>query len=121
MAEPSASAPVAAAVPVAAIAKDAYRMKIERVLENGLVEIYVSLSPEKRAAFKRKGEETATKIRVLLDRTKISFGKVLDLIRDWLKTIPRVNRYFLEQEAKIKTDRIVLIHADLQRENALRV
>jgi hypothetical protein len=34
--------------------------------------------------------------------------KILALIRDWLKLIPGVNRFFLEQEAKIKTDKILL-------------
>jgi len=38
---------------------------------------------------------------------KIKARKVLHLIRDWLKIIPGINKYFLEQEAKIKTDKII--------------
>jgi len=37
---------------------------------------------------------------------KFSFRKALGLIRDWLRIIPGVNRFFLEQEAKIKADKI---------------
>jgi hypothetical protein len=113
VAELPAAAPAPAPVAVAVIAKDAYRMKIERVLENGLVEIYVALPPDRRQAFKLKGEETAAALRAMLDQTKINFGKVLDLIRAWLKIIPRVNRYFLEQEAKIKADKIFMLHTEI--------
>jgi hypothetical protein len=38
---------------------------------------------------------------------KIHAKKVVELIRDWLLTIPGVNKFFLEQEAKIKTDRVL--------------
>jgi hypothetical protein len=40
---------------------------------------------------------------------------VLDLIRQWLMLIPRVNRYFLEQESKIKTDRMMTLQRKLKK------
>ena len=33
--------------------------------------------------------------------------KIFQLILEWLKLLPGINRFFLEQEAKIKTDRII--------------
>ncbi|HDQ22414.1 MAG TPA: hypothetical protein ENN28_00375 [Candidatus Uhrbacteria bacterium] len=81
--------------------------KIEDILEEDLEEIYFQMPPEKQAEFRQTGEETAGKIEALLHSTKIKIKKILDLIRDWLKIIPGVNKYFLDQEAKIKTDKIL--------------
>jgi hypothetical protein len=39
----------------------------------------------------------------------------VEIIRNWLKLIPRVNKYFLEQESKIKTDRIITLQRKLKR------
>ena len=38
---------------------------------------------------------------------KVEVKRVLTMLKDWLTSIPGVNRFFLEQEAKIKTDRIL--------------
>ena len=86
--------------------------KIETVLEEDLKDAYLRMDPELQQKFKEKGEETTSKIRELLSATKINTAKIFKLIRKWLKMIPGVNRFFLEQEAKIKTDKINLIAAD---------
>jgi len=65
------------------------------------------MTPEKQGEFKQKGEETAGKIRSMVETAKENARKIFDLIRDWLRVIPGVNRFFLEQEAKIKTDKIL--------------
>ncbi len=83
------------------------RKEIENVLAKDLDEIFISLSPEKRKEFKAAGEETARKINSMLDEAKIKIKKIISLIRDWLKVVPGVNRFFLEQEVKIKTDEIL--------------
>ncbi|HBL39210.1 TPA: hypothetical protein DDZ10_00890 [Candidatus Uhrbacteria bacterium] len=95
------SSPSAAPAP-----KDLLTQKIEHVLEEDLGEVYKSLPPERQAEFQRKGEEVAGKIRTMIETAKFSFRKALGLIRDWLRIIPGVNRFFLEQEAKIKADKI---------------
>ena len=59
------------------------------------------------SSVQEKGEETANEISAMIRNFKVKVGKVLKLIRDWLHTIPGVNRFFLEQEAKIKTDNIL--------------
>jgi hypothetical protein len=86
--------------------------KIEGVLEEDLVDAYKKMDPELQAKFKAKGEETASKIRELVSKAKVNTSKIFKLIRKWLKMIPGVNRFFLEQEAKIKTDKINLITAE---------
>jgi len=82
---------------------------IDHILAAGLNEIFLHLKADEQQAFKKKGEETVTKINELLNKTKIRVNKLIALIRDWLKLIPGVNKFFLEQEAKIKADQILKI------------
>lgn len=81
--------------------------KIEDILEEDLEQIYFQMPPEKQAEFNKVGIETATKIALLLGDVKIKVKKILELITAWLKIIPGVNKYFLRQESKIKTDKIL--------------
>ncbi len=81
--------------------------KIDEVLAMGLNNIFLTLSSEKQDEFKKKGEETVFKINNLLDKAKVNIDKIVKLIRNWLKIIPGVNKFFLEQEAKIKADNII--------------
>lgn len=94
-------------------------MKVERTLEDNLSDIYFKLDIGTRAKFKAKGEETAAKINALMESAKVKARTVLDLIREWLKMIPGVNRFFLEQEAKIKTDRLMEQGAERRRNKGL--
>jgi hypothetical protein len=89
------------------LAKSETLVKIEKILEEDLESFYFSMPPEKQQIFKEKGEETATKIEKMVEAGKVVARKVLKLIRAWLKFIPGVNKFFLEQEAKIKTDKVV--------------
>lgn len=102
----STPAPARRVIPVSA-PQDEVLKKIEVILEEDLAEIYSQLPPEKQQQFKIEGEKAASAIRQLLDQTKIKVSKIFGLIVAWLKIIPGVNKFFLNQEAKIKTDRIV--------------
>lgn len=82
-------------------------VKIEKILEEDLESFYFSMPPDKQLAFKEKGEETASKIEKMVEAGKAVARKILKLIRAWLKIIPGVNKFFLEQEAKIKTDKVM--------------
>ena len=90
-------------------AKDAVMVKIEKIMEEGLNDSYQRLSPVAKQEFKLKGEQTASQIRELLKSTHVKVKKVLRLILDWLRMLPGVNHFFLEQEAKIKTDKIIAL------------
>ncbi len=96
--------------------QDEVTLKIERVLEEGLSDSFQRLSPIAQQEFKIKGEETAIKIRELLSSTHVKVKKVLAYILEWLKLLPGVNRFFLEQEAKIKADRILQIMERKEKE-----
>jgi hypothetical protein len=103
---PPAPVPIAPVVPVVTI-KDEITQEIENLLSEDLTDLFLKMNPAEQEIFRLKGEETASKIRVLLSSAKLNVKKVLFLIRDWLKMIPGVNHFFLEQEAKIKTDKIL--------------
>ena len=81
--------------------------RIEKILEDNMEEIYLNLSPEKQKEFRVTGEQTARQINAILEKTKFKIKEIINLIRKWLSLIPGVNKFFLEQEAKIKADKII--------------
>lgn len=115
---PPTDAPVAptpaAHATAAALHKDHFLTDIETVMQEDLKELYKQLPPARQHAFKTRGEEVAQAIRTLASAAKINAKKIFQLLFGWLKMLPGVNRFFLEQEAKIKTDKILLA-ADEER------
>lgn len=89
---------------------DEMMARVEKILEDDLGDAYGRLSPIAKQEFKVKGEQTATKIRQLMKDGTLKVKKIFKLILDWLKLLPGINRFFLEQEAKIKTDRLIELH-----------
>jgi len=102
-----------APVSSAAAVIDDYHLRrekeIEAYLSDGLSETFLAMSPVKQKEFKEEGEKTAKKINLLLDAAKININKIIKLIRHWLSLIAGVNRFFLDQETKIKADKIIKI------------
>ncbi len=89
------------------VKKDPQLVKVEEILEDGLVDIYRSMDEEHRKMFAKAGEETSVKINKLLKETKVKVKKILELIKAWLQMIPGINKWYVVQESKIKTDRII--------------
>ncbi|HMB66303.1 MAG TPA: hypothetical protein VKO42_05495 [Patescibacteria group bacterium] len=83
------------------------RQQIEKILEKDLVDAYLELEPEKQKQFKQKGEETARRINEMLKKAKIKTKNIIGLIKKWLAFLPKVNKFFLEQEAKKKAEEII--------------
>lgn len=84
--------------------------EIERILEDDLSTVYFNLPADKKEMFRLKGEQTAYEINDLLSAAKVKVKKIIKLIRNWLLIIPGVNRFFLEQEAKLKADEIIKLN-----------
>ena len=100
--------------PSAAVgAKSAEILRVENILEEDLADLYVKMNKPTQEKFKKVGEETALNIAKILSQAKYQVKKIFDLIVAWLKIIPGLNQFFLEQEAKIKTDRIL----ELEKQN----
>lgn len=83
--------------------------EVEAILEEELEQIYFKMDLKTQEKFKKKGEETTSKIVKLVTEGKATFIKIFKLIFGWLRIIPGVNKYYLEQEAKLKADRIIKI------------
>jgi hypothetical protein len=82
--------------------------QVELLLADGLQGLYMSLPEARRATFKATGEVVAGKITDMIIYGKTKVKEIWKLIGEWLRTVPGVNKYFLEQEIKIKTDRIMM-------------
>jgi hypothetical protein len=113
--ESSARVPAQGQTPVPVSSRDEVTIEVEKILEEGMGPFFQSLPPEARPVFKQKGEEASVRISDMIRTLKVSVKKVTELILAWLRTIPGVNKYFLAQEAKIKTDRIMEL-AEARRE-----
>ena len=113
----TAAAPAAAAAPApsATPAKDPTVAAVESVLEEGLADTYKQMPPELRKKFRAEGERVGRELAGMVASLKVKVGQALKLITGWLKMIPGVNRFFLEQEAKIKTDRILALAEEERR------
>lgn len=81
--------------------------EIEDILEDDLDEVYATMPPVSQESFKSEGEQTAVAIRGIVGKVHFTAREIFRRIAQWLKLIPGVNVFFLEQEAKIKTDEIV--------------
>lgn len=103
----------------AAPAKDETTKQVESILEEDLAETYAAMDPATKQKFKEEGERVTGEIMKMMKSAKVKARKVLDLIRDWLKLIPGVNRFFLEQEAKIKTDKVMQLAEEEQEKGVL--
>ena len=79
---------------------------IESILSDGLGDLYKNLPVQRQQEFKKKGEETAGKIAVLLQNAKTKIKKIINLIKNWLSMLPGVNKFYIEKEAKIKAEKL---------------
>ncbi len=122
--EEAAIAPVVAAQSVPASqpapqvpAKDEVTVHVEQILEEGLEAYFQHLPQEAQAPFRQKGQEVAREITGMIKTFHLKVQRAVLLIRAWLKTIPGVNAFFLEQEAKIKTDQLLAYQEELRHQS----
>jgi uncharacterized protein YgbK (DUF1537 family) len=89
------------------VQKDEVTIEVEKILEAGLGDYVPDMPEEARQRFLKKGGEVAAQLSVMVRTLNIHVSLVLKLLKEWLLTIPGVNKYFIEQEAKIKADKII--------------
>ncbi len=107
--KPSVVLPVSAAPQPVFAEKSHMRREIETVLEEDIDFLYKALSQKQRQQFRIEGERTAAKIEILMKQAVIKLVEIIKLIRSWLTLLPGVDRFFIEQEAKIKAERVLLL------------
>jgi len=113
-AEAAPSISAAEALPQAApavlpIQKSPLLLEIESIMEENLREIYQNMPDELKLRFNSEGEKTAGEINNLMQSLKATTKKLIEVLKKWLLIIPGINKFFLEQEAKIKADKIMAI------------
>lgn len=81
---------------------------VEGILSDGLGDVYKALPKDRQLIFRQKGEEIANKITDMIIYGKARAKEVWKLVMEWLGSLPGINKYFLEQEMKIKTDRVMM-------------
>tara|TARA_Y100000310_G_C20606858_1_gene775954 strand:+ start:935 stop:1462 length:528 start_codon:yes stop_codon:yes gene_type:complete len=86
------------------------RAQIEQVLSAGMTEAYQKMQPELQQSFKAKGEVVAKEVEDLLGQAKVKAKRIFKLIVEWLRMVPGVSKFFLQQEAKIKTDKLLRLN-----------
>ncbi|MFH1430787.1 MAG: hypothetical protein ABIG71_04730 [Candidatus Uhrbacteria bacterium] len=92
--------------------KTPLREDIEAALADDRIrELYAALEPSVQQAFRVAAERLAARIEVMIAKQKLNIDDVHEEIVDWLHIIPTINRWFLVQEAKVKTDAMLkLLH-----------
>ncbi|MEI7512725.1 MAG: hypothetical protein WCK01_04700 [Candidatus Uhrbacteria bacterium] len=89
------------------VQKDEITIEVEKILEAGLGEYVTEMPEEARLRFLKKGGEVAAQLSIMVRSLNMHVSLVVKLLKEWLLTIPGVNKYFIEQEAKIKADMII--------------
>ncbi len=84
--------------------------RIENVLADGLEEYYKKLKPIDQKKFKDSGEQAAREVNTLLQKVAVRVNEIIAVIKKWLSSVPGLNKFFVEQSAKIKADKILIIH-----------
>ncbi|MEK7570571.1 MAG: hypothetical protein AAB515_04025 [Patescibacteria group bacterium] len=105
--ETPAVAPPVPAMPLPINATEQQLQQVEQVLAEGLEDIFKALPPAEQQKFKVAGEQAAQEVNNLLGQVKVKVSAIVDVIRRWLSSIPGVNKFFVEQEAKIKAQKLV--------------
>lgn len=85
--------------------------KIQRILSEDIVDLYKNLPDEQKRVVLREGKYTIRTLIELVRRAKCRAKEIVELIRRWLQKIPGINRFFAEQEAKIKAQKIMMLRS----------
>ena len=97
-------APVLRPVTMPPLTKDQELQVIERILEDGLLDVFLEMTKERRTQFRADGEALATLVRSLVGQPKAMRPHDLQVrVQAWLKSIGGVDRFWLMQAMKIKT------------------
>lgn len=90
--------------------------EVENILAEDLADFYTKMDPVTQQQFKAQGEDTARTVNLLLSKAKVKIKEVVGHIVKWLKMIPGVNKFFIEQQAKIKADKLMALKRKREEE-----
>lgn len=88
--------------------------RLRQILSEDMAELLTALPADKKFEVQTEGLKTIAQIQKLLKQAHLQIRKIFQLIWQWLKRIPGLNRFFLEQEAKKKTEEILEIEEEIK-------
>ena len=91
-------------------------VEIEEIMQEDVRELYQMMNQEEQKEFREKGVEVASSLEQLVTSFKARAKIVLKLLKSWLIIIPRVNKFFLEQESKKKAEEIMELADKVRKE-----
>lgn len=98
--------------------KDPLFEAVEKVLEKDLKPLYDAMPSSKKELFRVRGERATQKIRDAVAAGKLNKYRTMKVLREWLNTIPQVNKYWIGQEVKNRADDLVDLEEKEQRKAA---
>ena len=102
---------------VKAMEKDPVTIETEKILEDGLGSTYNALPEKVKPFFRQHGEHAAKTIADMIKRRSFDPAVALDLTTAWMQLVPKANKYYLEQESKLKIDELAA-YADTVKNDA---
>ncbi len=105
--------PKPATTPQPSANQDVVTARIEKIMEEGLADVYAKLTPAQKEDFRIAGEETLVKLRRLFGRAKLAITEVWILLRRWLFLLPNAGSAYLEQAAFIKAQQLAKLATEL--------
>ncbi|MBI5466667.1 MAG: hypothetical protein HY975_00415 [Candidatus Kerfeldbacteria bacterium] len=88
---------------------DLLRRRIEDILAEGLEKTFRSLPAAEQSRFKTVGEQAAVRLTSEVKHRTPRLERLIMIVQSWLRLIPNLNPYYLEQEAKIKVEKILMM------------
>ena len=83
--------------------------EIQHILSEDIADIYRQLPPERKTLVAQEGRVATSRIMDLLHETTVRLKELVKVLRAWLQKIPGLNRFFVEQEARIKARKILTL------------
>lgn len=98
--------------------KDPLFEAVEDILERELRPLYDAMPKAKQDLFRAVADRTTQKIRDDIAAGKLNRHRTMKWIGEWLSVIPQVNRYWIGQERKNRTDDLFDLQEREQRKAA---
>lgn len=96
---------------------EVFKEDIEDILEEDVEEFYKKMTTKDKKKFKREGEIAIGLIEALLHETKIRVKLIVTVLLKWLRLIPGVNKFFVEQTVRKKTAQLLRLKEEHDKEH----
>lgn len=89
--------------------------RLRHILSEDMAELMADLPADQKKEVQIEGLKTVDKLQLLLRQAHLKVKQIWELVWSWLKRFSGVNRFFLEQEVKKKTEEVLELRKELER------